>query len=275
MKMKKSYIKPVVLFMILLLSILVGCSTGATDPKDETSFPSDSEGTSASTTVVSETLIPTPSPEPTILETSTPSTTQAEEIYEVADIWNGDVTRVQFGKYVWRVLSIEDGKALLITENIVEKKVIHEVWKTTMWEDTDIRKYLNGDFYDGFTDDEKKLISETKNKNPNNQWFDTEAGKDTTDKVFLLSLDEVVKYFGDSGQLANKNPDNENKIDDEYNTARIAKYEDGTEGYWWLRTFGDNSASTAVVDYDGMIGVDGAFFISEGGVRPALWLKQE
>jgi hypothetical protein len=29
------------------------------------------------------------------------------------------------------------------------------------------------------------------------------GGNDTTDKIFILSIEEVVQYFGDSGQLAN------------------------------------------------------------------------
>ena len=261
------------LIVLFTVSILAGCSSGGTGDNGETPVPSTSANTATPTAVITPT--PTATPTPTPPATSTPSPTpEKDEIRNVSDIVNGDVTRVQFGAYVWSVLSVEDGKALIITEDIIEKRVFSAEWVPITWEKSDTRKYLNGDFYNTFSAEEKALIFEKQNENPNNQWFGTPAGNATKDKVFLLSLDEVVKHFGDSGQLANKNPDDGNKIDDAYNAARIAKHTDGTDGYWWLRTFGDSKASTAVVDYDGKIGVDGAFFISEGGgVRPALWLK--
>ena len=257
------------LIILLTLSILAGCSSGSTGDEAKTPVPSISAATATLTPVVTPTPTATPTPTPTNSPSPTP-----EEIHAVSDILNGNVQRVQFGAYVWRVLFTEDGKALIITEDIIEKRVFNTEWVPITWEKSDIRNYLNGDFYNTFSAEEKKMILEKQNENLNNQWFGTPAGNATKDKVFLLSLDEVVKYFGDSGQLANKNPDDDNKIDDAYNAARIAKHADGTDGYWWLRTFGDSEASTAVVDFDGKIGVDGAFLIAEeGGVRPALWLK--
>ena len=67
--------------------------------------------------------------------------------------------------------------------------------------------------------------------NPNNPWYGTSGGNATTDKVFLLSLDEVVKYFGDSGDLLNKRRKDYkgnavsagDSLYDEYNDSRIVK----------------------------------------------------
>jgi hypothetical protein len=55
---------------------------------------------------------------------------------------------------------------------------------------------------------------------------------DTDDYIFLLSLEEVVKYFGDSGQLLNGNPNYEHGISDEYNGARIAYTLNGSTSEW-------------------------------------------
>jgi|GEM_PF-1907019 len=201
---------------------------------------------------------------------------ETRELFDVSAILDAKTDGIQFGEPIWRVLAIEGGKALLITEGIVEKSLVNEVWKTITWKKTDIRKYLNGAFYDRFSADEKKMIAEAKNENKKNQWFGTAAGSATKDKVFLLSLEEVVRFFGDSGQLASKNPNDKNKIDDQYNEARIAADEDGNDWYWWLRSFGGDGSRTAVVDHNGRINVDGAVFINEdGGVRPALWLSLE
>ena len=40
------------------------------------------------------------------------------------------------------------------------------------------------------------------NKNPNNPWYGSMGGEDTQDKIFLLTIEDVVcKYFGDSSRL--------------------------------------------------------------------------
>jgi hypothetical protein len=206
---------------------------------------------------------------------NSPSPTPDNQVYEVADILQKGATRVQFGEYIWRVLAVEDGKALIITETIIENRPFNVEWKTITWEKCDIRKYLNGEFYDRFSADEKKMISETKNENPDNPLYGTAAGRSTTDNVFLLSLEDVVKYFGDSGQLENIS-DVGQMIDDEYNGVRATVDGDGKKCYWWLRTFGYSSAEVVVIDYDGVIQVDGDVFAKDtGGVRPALWLKLE
>ena len=69
--------------------------------------------------------------------------------------------------------------------------------------------------------------------NDDNPWYGTRGGNTTTDKIFLLSLEEVVKFFGDSGDLKNRKGwywENGNfvlkdgqgyAINDQYNSTRI------------------------------------------------------
>lgn len=67
-----------------------------------------------------------------------------------------------FGRYEWRVLDIQNNAALIITEDIVEKRPYHNVYKDTTWADCALRKYLNGEFYDAFdTADKSSIISVT------------------------------------------------------------------------------------------------------------------
>jgi hypothetical protein len=193
------------------------------------------------------------------------------------------------------VLAVENGKALIITDKIIDFRAYHNEWEDITWAECDLRAYLNGEFYNGFSATDKAKIAETRNVNKDNQWHYPEydpgdilaprGGADTTDKIFLLSLEEVVKYFGDSGQLAKGNSYVWN-IDDQYNGARIAytakeyvfpwgyAYPAGTAWRWWLRSPGDISEKAVEVDGGGYIVVFGnPVGDSVSGLRPALWLN--
>jgi hypothetical protein len=182
---------------------------------------------------------------------------------------------VTFGKYKWRVLDEKDGKALLLSEDILEKRAYHHEYVDITWEHCDLRSYLNGEFLRTFKEEEQRQVTTVTNKNEDNQWYKIEGGNDTSDKIFLISLTEVVKYFGDSGKL--QNPTKEEKdqwyFHDRYSDARKSKY--GNEwSWWWLRSPGCLSNYAANVCDDGDLTMDGdCVHIDEGGVRPALWLN--
>jgi len=183
----------------------------------------------------------------------------------------GDI--IPFGSYNWRVLDVQNNKALILTENIIEKREYHKEWEWITWETCTLRKYLNGDFLQKFTSEQRKRIEETLIINSNNPWSGTKGGSDTKDKIFLLSIEEIVKYFGDSGQLKNKNLNNGYYINDQYNSNRITKF--GNEAvYWWLRSIGQMGIGAAFVYDSGAVHVSGrAVNHDDTGVRPALWLK--
>ena len=48
----------------------------------------------------------------------------------------------------WRVLEIKDGKALVISEYLLEPKAYNIELSDVTWENSSLRKWLNGDFYD-------------------------------------------------------------------------------------------------------------------------------
>lgn len=182
---------------------------------------------------------------------------------------------VQFGPYSWEVLDVQDGKALLITEDILEMIRFNEEYEAIVWADSSIRKYLNEDFYnENFSDEEKSKIIEVTNSTPDNEWFGTEGGPDTQDKIFLLSIEEVVRYYGDSGQLENGNPDSEYFIDDEYNEGRIA-YNEGVAEWWFLRSPGGEAGRAADMSDVGTIILYGDCTNAGHGTRPALWVSMQ
>ena len=90
--------------------------------------------------------------------------------------------------------------------------------------------------------------------NSDNADFETDGGNNTTDKVFLLSIDEVIKYFTSASE-------------------RKATLSDGTSIWCWLRSPGCISRHAADVDSDGSVFENGYAVSSESGaVRPALWI---
>ncbi|MDR0220206.1 MAG: FecR family protein, partial [Lachnospiraceae bacterium] len=181
--------------------------------------------------------------------------------YEVGDI-------VGFGGYEWRVLEVSDGKALLLSEYVLELRPYNGEWRddltfdeniaalSTTWADCDLRAYLNGEFYDSLGADIKARIVETQVVNDDNPEYGTPGGADTNDKIFLLSIDEAEAYFSDD-------------------TARIAYDSSGAASWWWLRSPGYGSRYAALVGRGGDVDVNGIYgiYIGYGGVRPALWLN--
>ncbi len=185
---------------------------------------------------------------------------------------------ITFGAYTWQVLAVEDDKALIITETIVALRWYHQTFVEVTWADADLRKYLNNEFYNKFSQDEKAKISTVTNRNSDNPWFKTKGGKATTDSLFLLSLDEVCAYFGDSKANLRTKGRQTWYIDDENNGKRQARY--GDDFHWWrLRSPGYYARTAASVSYNGYVYVRGNGVYGRprdgGGVRPALWLKLE
>jgi len=192
--------------------------------------------------------------------------------------------KIIFGKYEWQVLDIQNNTALIITKNIIDQRAYHNEYKDITWADCSLRKYLNGEFYDGFDTADKSRIIPVINKNSNNQWYGSNGGEDTQDNIFLLSLEEATcKYFGDSSAnllSPGKNQRYWFQRKDNNNSKRSAKFE-GQGWWWWLRSPGRVNVKTVYVWPDGGIGIQGNNILKgnlsegrcRGGVRPALWLK--
>jgi Family of unknown function (DUF6273) len=193
---------------------------------------------------------------------------------------------MNFGAYQWRVLDVKENAALIITENIIEQGVYHDAYVDITWADCSLRRYLNGEFYQRFTAEEKARIVPVINKNPDNPWYGSAGGADTQDRIFLLNLDEVAcKYFGDSSELLYQPKKNQRywfERKDENNEKRKARLEENQSiCWWWIRTPGRVSVKAVYIHGDGNIGIQGNNIFKgniadgrcTGGIRPALWLN--
>jgi hypothetical protein len=170
------------------------------------------------------------------------------EFIEIGDVF-------LFGSYDWRVLEIQDDKALIISEDVIELKPYHADGGEITWEHSSIREYLNGEFYNSFSSAEQGHIVETTIINNDNPIHGTAGGNDTTDNIFLLSIEEAQTYFTDDA-------------------SRIAVDSDGEASWWWLRSPGGYSNCAAFVIGNGKVNVGGFFVYGiSDGIRPALWLN--
>ena len=135
----------------------------------------------------------------------------------------------------------DDGTALLTTNRLLSMQRYNTNTKHVNWHDSTIRKWLNNDFYsDAFAIEERKVIQTSKVLNRKNTIFGVTGGLDTEDKVFMLSEDELKKYF----------PSKAEKKARPSNSVRQYRPESSDFGYssWWLRTTSVLPHKARVVD---------------------------
>ena len=204
------------------------------------------------------------------------------EIYTTlknADNWdkNGDVTinnikyhktEAGYFKYEpikWRVLQSENGEAFLLSDVILDKQAYNENDEYITWKESSLRAWLNDKFMNrAFSDEEKEKVNITEVVNKDNPVFGTKGGKNTSDKIFLLSLAEV------SGKKDGKKY---GLLDDEMKACENSDFSKNGS-WWWLRSPGDDRYCAAVVNSDGWVYGDGSRVNgSDDGVRPALHLN--
>lgn len=209
---------------------------------------------------VPPTVTPVPKPIiPTISATPTPKV--AAIVNQVKNASIGSF--VTFGTYEqdnnfnngaedieWVVLDKKDGRALVLSKNVLDARPSDDKGRNVSWENSSLREWLNSEFYKNtFSGEEQESIVEM-------VIYDTETGKDTKDKVFLLSGEEVVTY---SESNANKS-----KIIFNPGITKYAKAQNKNLNIWWIRC----AAEDVKIAYD----FTTTSTNSKNGVRPALWI---
>lgn len=182
----------------------------------------------------------------------------------------------------WIVLDVKGGKSLLLSRYALDVQPYHTKSKKITWKDCSLRKWLNGEFLKAaFSKEERSLILKTKVDNSRKQgyqkWKKTKGGKDTKDKIFLLSYMEANKYFGTS--FRGENSEEAMAPLTEYAMRKGAdfpmlRWQEGDPAYgsWWLRSPGYVQVDAAVINSTGNV-VDYNINSGETCVRPAMWVK--
>ena len=167
----------------------------------------------------------------------------------------------------WIVMKNEGNQVLLLSKYVLDVKPYNEEWEGVTWQTSDIRQWLNNEFYTtAFNKTEKAKIQTSLIKNEDNSEYGTSGGNDTEDKVFLLSEKEAETLF----------------LNDEERIAKATEYAEKSGVYvneekaawWWLRSPGDDSDYAAEVNYVGWVSRHGSYVDGNiDGVRPALHLN--
>ena len=140
----------------------------------------------------------------------------------------------------WIVMKNEGNQVLLLSKYVLDAKPYNEELEEVTWETSDIRQWLNNEFYTtAFNKTEKAKIQTSLIKNEDNSKYGTSGGNDTEDKVFLLSEKEAETLFSN----------------DEEKIAKATEYAEKSVVYvnkekavlWWLRSPGGLGNSAAEV----------------------------
>lgn len=165
----------------------------------------------------------------------------------------------------WLVLAVENGRALVISKYALDCKQYNDSYAHVTWETSSLRTWLNAEFLNAaFTAAEQGRILTTTVINADSTAHGTDGGRDTQDKLFLLSISEVETYFAGADAMKTQPT--------AYALAQGAdSYHNNC--YWWLRTPGDKTQAVAYVNFAGVIhdygrGVSNA----KDAVRPAFWI---
>ena len=172
----------------------------------------------------------------------------------------------------WLVLDvIKDDKALLISRYALDcKQYHHTTWIDTpdiTWEQCDLRKWLNSEFINNaFSREVQEQIQLSEIVNNANPSYGTTGGNNTVDKIFLLSIDEVNKYFHSDKERECKAT--------KYAIENNAYVNNNGNCYWWLRSPGNGQNYASYVNGGGDVISYGYFVNSDNNaLRVALWVN--
>lgn len=172
----------------------------------------------------------------------------------------------------WRILNIDGDKALLISEKALDCRKYTDVSARCSWSDCTLRSMLNGNFLpSAFTERE---ISYIYTSTISSELFDISENDrsmtqtETQDRIFLLSYDEVERYFANMSKKCE--PTAYAKAQGRVSADDYP--EDQNTCSWLLRSHNESAYAVANV-YD-----SGAFYRyddigREFAIRPAMWVN--
>ena len=196
-----------------------------------------------------------------------------------ADVGAGDI--IAFGRYdqdgddangaepiEWQVLESDGATATVISRYILDTRVYNTRFEKTSWETCTLRQWLNEDFLNAAFDATEQARLETVDVTADvNSDYPTRPGNDTRDRVYLLSMEEVRRYFA---------TDEERVCLPTATAVAHGAWVDEKNGasWWWLRTPGDGWDHAVRVYSPGTILNRGYNVNADScGVRPVVRLS--
>ena len=205
---------------------------------------------------------------------------------------------------VWQVLDRSGSKLLLLSKQVLDWTYYNfRLSDNVDWANSMLRKELNENYInEWFDNEEQNAICTTQLGTTKNFYYGTSSSGCVSDRLFLLSAEEVLRYFDPSVSKAKDDLKQACKkyergvyynmpntasdaltlfADIDYGGALKGNIEyDGEitieNSIWWLRTPGSESGRIACGYPDGFIFLDGFYADSdEIGLRPAMWIDIE
>ena len=104
--------------------------------------------------------------------------------------WTTQDDKYHYFKYEpvkWRVLKVDGNQVKLLSDILLDAQQYNsEVTENVTWENSTIRSWLNGEFFNrAFSQEEQSAVIDT-------NVTSTDGGNNTADKIFLLSKEEVT-----------------------------------------------------------------------------------
>ena len=168
----------------------------------------------------------------------------------------------------WLIVKKDGNRALLLSKDALDCRPYHTGQSDVTWETCELRSWLNGTFYNtAFSADEQKRIQTVTVTADKNTEYTTSQGKDTEDKIFLLSEKETLAYL---------NSDYARKCAATQYAIAQGAYQNNDSGccWWWLRTAGAENNSVILIFHLGFVLNDGSEVDhSRIAVRPAMWIE--
>lgn len=198
-------------------------------------------------------------------------------------LYNATVgTYITFGRYEqdnntangkedieWLVLAKENNRLLVISRYALDSKPYNDQGVAVTWETCSLRRWLNKEFFNtAFSGEAQAMIPTVTVSADKNPEYSTDPGKATQDKVFLLSIVEVNKYFMTDGARQ--------CTPTAYAEAQRAwRYKNGF-CHWWLCSPGHYHSFASHVRDDGYVSLmGGSVDTYSNAVRPAIWINLE
>ena len=173
----------------------------------------------------------------------------------------------------WIVLEVQDGKSLLLSKKVLEKKPYNDTLAEEItWENCTLRKWLNGSFISlAFNEIERGLMVLSIVDNSESQdWniYSRGGSNDTEDFLFLLSYAEAKAFF-DSNLLSRAEASAAVKAN--RNRSSYEVYDN--YAVYWLRSPGYKATDQIFMGVHQGFTVNN-FSITDRrcGVRPAFWI---
>lgn len=153
----------------------------------------------------------------------------------------------------WLVLDRTGNQVTLLSRYLLDVLPYNDTdtAEAVTWEESSLRMWLNNAFFlTAFSRDEREAIRAVQLEN--------DAGNSTSDKVYLLSREEMEAYFEDEGSRI-------------ATPTEYARQSIDPANWWWLRSRGGSENTAMIVTDTGLFSSSGDEVNFTGdGIRPAI-----